>query len=888
MTFARLTRIARQRLRSLFRRRAVERDLDRELAFHVDALVAELRARGHSEAEARQQARRVFGCVDTIGEACRETRRLGWLDDFGRDVVYGVRRLRADPGLTAAVVISLALGVGAETAVLRAVDAAAVRRLELPDASRYVAIHEVELDKAPDARGVTAMEFAAWRDHPHLFDRLGASSTSQRTLNGDDGAPPERVSALAVTSGALAAMDVAPILGRDFSADESRLVNPTPAVIISSDLWERRFGRDPNVLARRLRVDGVARAIVGVMSPEMRYEDVPADIWLPLRLIPDRTWGVAHTLRVTGRLAPGVSVPDASAAVTAMSADLARQLPAPFAGWHVVVEPLDRARLGWTRRPLATIGVIATLVLVIAGVNVSGLLLARAAARDRDTRLRLALGAARGRLLRQWLTEGLLLGALGGLASLVATAVGLRAWTLLPAPPGSPRLRPLHLDADTIAIAAVLSLAAGVVFSLGPALTSLTPRPVSRSTGRWRAALVTIQIAVTFGVVVASALLATSVIRLATRDFHFSPAHLLNIDVSIPEQRRQIGSDGGRPLFEAIEPAHDTLARLEDAFRRVPGVVSVGSSTFRAVDAFVVPRPVVTLENGRTFTVATAHVTSGYLETIGGVVVRGRAIAERDDAASAWVAMANETAARRLWPDRDAIGRTVTLDTGPDERPRTIVGVVGDIPLRHAALEAEPILYVVDAQQPRLTRGVGASRNMTMVARFTGDDTAIVSSLRRAAAAVDPTLPLGTIGTATGQLAIGRGELSTLAGVSATLGAIGILLALVGIHGIVAFKVTHATREIAIRRSLGARGWDVLRTISARVTLLVAAGLAGGLALAFAGARSLAPLLWGVSSRDPLTYGLATMLLLLASAVACAGPLRAALSVEPATILRTD
>jgi predicted permease len=887
LTIARGLRIVRQRLRSVARSRDVDAELDAELAFHLNAFVAEQMADGVPEADARLAARRAFGNVTRVGEDCRDARRVNWIADAVQDAIYGVRQLRANPGVATAAVASLALGIGVLGGALRGLDAAHAGVLGVADADRYVAIQTVS--PTGERRGASAIDVVAWRDRSDAFDLLAATLSSTHTIGADGASPAMRARTLSVTSSYFDTIAARPLLGRGFTREETRLVDPAPAIVISEDLWRTRYGADPAILTRYVRVGGTPRAIVGVMPASIRFRDVEVDIWLPLRLLPTVPLGGGRALGVCGRLKPGVTIAAAQAQLDGIAAGIGEQFGERFAGWTTAFEPLDETRLGWSRQPLGILTAIGALVLVVACANVAGLMLARAAARQHEIQLRLDLGASRGRLARQWIAEGVVLGVFGGIASLVVMAVALRGLGAVTGPPGAPPLAPLALDARAMGIGAIVAVAAGLALGAAPAWLASSRRRRSTPWPLTRTILTATQVAVTLVVVVASGLLLTSILKLTQRDLGFEPDGLLTFEAAVPSTRRDIALIDGRQYFEVTSQPARTITRIADAVRRVPGVTSAGGSSFRAIDAFVVPRFDVTADGRALPAVACAFITPGYFATMGALIHDGRDIDERDDSGAPWVAVVNASAAAKLWPGDTAIGKTIRVNTVPDDRPRVVVGVVGDIPLRHAQ-SAEPIVYESYLQQPArfVAPWINLFGTMSFVVRHTGPADAVRDSLGRVAATVDPELPIAGVRRVNEGLAAGRSTLSGLVTLSTTLAMTSVLLAVVGIHGVVAYGVRRQTREIAVRMTLGAGPAQVVALIGRRVAVILAAGLAAGAAAALPTMHLIGSYLWGVTTTDPGTYLVAFAIIAGIAVVACVAPVRRAVRIDPTAALKVD
>lgn len=914
MTLRRFFRVARQRLKTLARPRVVDAEIADELRSHVEALIAEKTAAGVPLNQAQWTARRDIGNLAAISEECRDARRpgwVGWIEDAKQDAAYGVRMCRKSHGLVTAAACSLALGIGASTAVLRAIVSMRVERFSLADAERYVWLRSRSPAPEGQLTAASAIDVVAWRDHTDVFDVLAASLQQDPTLGADSATLAERVHGLSVTAGFFASIGIRPAIGRAFSVEESRLINPAPAVIISDQLWRRRYGADPAILSRRLRLNGEWRPIVGVMPRDMPYRDVPVDCWVPLRLLPNLQWGSGRALRVTAKLKPGVTIARAEREVNVASTEEARRYPATFSGWTGVVQPLEEARLGWSRQPLLTALAIATLVLAVAAANVAGLFLGRASERRQEFSMRIALGAGRSRMIRQLLTEGVLVGALGGAAGLAVAWAALRELSGLVAPPGGPLFRPIGVDWWTVAIVVPVALAAGLASSAAPAWLAgrgdrYTPEVSAGETDRsWaardatgavltashglRGVLAASQIAATVVLVVGAGLLLNSLVRLSVRDLHFNPDHLMTFELQVPTRPRAAGIYEDRPLFDLVTSPVDELTRLTQRFRETPNISAVAASSVRAIDPFVIPRSDV-VSGGRVLPGSECQlVTPGYFRTMGTPVLAGREIAASDEASAPWVAVVNESAAARLWPGADPIGQVLSVDMGPDDRPRTVVGVVRDIPRGHAAAPG-PIVYTSYVQQPLriASRWVGFMGQLTFVVRYTGDWSAAASSMRQVAAAVDPDVPLANLNTVVRQLRIGRAGLTGTVLIATTLAVTGVLLALVGLYGVMAYGVSRHAREIAIRRALGAGPIHLIVGLGARVTAIVLAGLVAGLAASLPLARLLAPQLWGVTPADPTTYTVAALVVTVVVVIAAVAPARRVMALDPATVLRAE
>jgi putative ABC transport system permease protein len=913
--FLRLLRVWRLRLRSLFRGEAADRELHRELAFHFEELVAEQIEQGLTPDEARQAAHRAFGNVAALEESCRDERRVTWIHDLRQDIVYGVRMLRKEPGLTTIAALSLALGIGANAAVLGAFDALILQGLPVADADRLVAIQGVPLDNPSRLGGNSQAVYAALRDRAQAFDAVEMSIKVANDVAGDDpGTSPERSTGQLVTPGWLSMLGIEPIRGRVFTVAETQPYYPAPVVVISHAFWQRRFGADPGILTRQIRVQGTVRTVIGVMPAEFRYQEPGVDFWLPLFVGPQPDPG-ARLFGVRARLKSGVSLAQAQTELDAIAAQLAIEAPVQHKGFGVRVRPLNEFLFGWTRQPLLTLEAAVALVLLIACANVAALLLSRSSVRRREVALRAALGAGRWRLMRQLLTESVLLATAGGVLGLVVAVIGQRALLTMTTPPGAPPLTAIALNANVIALLALLTIGTGLVCGIVPAIrgSRLDPMVSLKEPGAAAGAarrrmlpqgvLVSVQLALALVLLIGSGLLLTSLVRQVQRDLNFDPDGLVRLDFDVPVARytKRIGSHHGFPYFEISPPPSQTLERVLERLRALPGTESVAGISAPPVDAFVLATMEVALEDspaiengaanaGATRPTATYFlVTPNLFHTLRTPIVYGRDFTTHDTGATPWVAIVNETCARRFWPGQDPIGKRLTLDTVPEEQPREVIGVVRDIPIRHAE-SPQPVIYASYLQQPSRYRApwAGLPGQMLFMIRPTGDPLAFVASARNAVAELEPERPLVNVSTMSSHLRAGTGQFRSYVWLVIVFAAVATLLAAIGTYGVMAYTVDQRTREIGIRRALGAGRREIVALVGRRAIAFVAAGLVWGLAGALALTRLIRSQLWGVTPTDPVTFAGVSVLLVAIALLACVIPARRALSVDPTIALRND
>ena len=903
MTLSRFSRIVRQRARSLFRASQLDAELQRELALHFEALVEEHILDGLPPAEARRAARVALGNPASLREECRDQRRVTWLHDLRQDIGYGLRMLAKNRAFTAVAIVSLALGIGANTAVLGVMGAVG-DGLTAPHADRLVVLRSVPLDKPSETRGVAAGDYLAWKERSRTLDAIELSLTGPRDLGADEnGAPAERTSGKSTTAGFLATLGVQPFLGRTFTEQESR--TRAPVVVISNRLWLRRYNGDLQILNKRIRIDQTNMTVIGVMPEELTQSNPRVEFWTPMFIEPDRALGAARLFGSIARLKQGVRIEDAQHDLEAISAQLARERPELNAGWGVRVQSLHESLYGWTREPLITLAVAVALVLLIACANVAALLLARGSVRRREIAMRVALGAGRPRIIRQLLTESVLLSLGGGLLGLVVAWWGVRGLAALGPPIGSPAITPPGIDLRMLALTLFFSLATGIVFGLGPAfaaseMTPASPNYESKPGRRTpphaiRTGLVVTQIALALILLIGFGLLTNSFVRLAGRDLNFDPAGLLTFEFRTNVPQRTLGRHRGFGYFEITSAPAQTMKQVYERLQAIPGAESVGGISFTPVDSLILPIVDVALEGGAARMdrepprAAYFLVTPNFFRTMRTDFVRGRDVNDSDTAARPWVAIVNETAARRFWPGEDPIGRRLTIDVVPDERPREVIGVVRDIPTRHGEVEPQPVIYTSYLQQPSRYGGAFGTMfgQMTFVVRHATDPLSLVPAVRSAVAAIE-SRPIANVMTAEQRRAFGTDRLRYNLFLFGVLACTAALLAAVGIYGLLAYSVNQRTREIGIRKALGASPRAIVLFIASYVLALVSSGLALGIAGALGLTRLIASQLWGVTPTDPSTYAVVSMLLLTIALAACLGPMRRAIAVDPTVALRTE
>jgi putative ABC transport system permease protein len=903
VTIARIRRIWGQRLRSLLWKKQADTELGQELLFHFDQLVAENLAEGMTSEQARHAARRTLGNIGLIEEQCRDERRVNWLQDLKQDLAYGLRMMRGSPGFTAVVCLSLALGIGAHTAILGVAHTLLSGDLPYRDSSQVVMLRTYRFDTPQQLINASEPDFFAFKEQTDVFETIGCSLADQKNLGaGEDGTPPERIFGQAFSPGVFESLGVQPLFGRLFRDED--YAQQSRVVILSYRLWQRRFGGDRMLVGRTIQLNGNPTEVIGVMRPDFRFAEERVDYWVPRTV--NRTnlqAGVRYEI-VVGRLKTGATIEKAQAELNNVAAQLARDFPDTHDGWGVRVQSMREAMFGWTKEPILTLEAATVLVLVIACANIAGLLLARGSSRKQEIAMRAALGAGRGRIVRQALTESLLLSLTGGLLGIAVAWVSLRVVSTITPPPNAPRLAHMSLDLPMLLLAALTSVIAGLVLGMAPAVTIFrqdltgTLNQSSRAMGtasghRFRGILVSAQIAFAFVLLCGSALLIKSFSRLAGRDLNFQPHGLTTFEFRLPFEKflRIAGSYEGFPLLAIDPPPSPKLERILDRLRSLPGVESVAGISNPPVNSLIAPTLEVTLDDQSVSTETTYFlITPGFFATMKTPVIRGREFDARDTAGAPWVAIVNETAARRFWPNEDPLGKRIALDSGPGDRRREVVGVVPDIPTRTRDLSPSPVVYISYLQQPAQYRLPWANLlgQMTFVLRSSQNPTRLIREAQKAVAEIDPDIPVSNIAPMEQYTEARLGDLFYY---SLTLGGFALvatLLAAMGTYGILAYSVARRRREIAIRTALGARPLEIVACIGLRTMWLIGIGLIAGLAAAAALTRYLASQLWNVASTDPPAFAAAALLLLLVAVLAAVGPIRRSLRVDPAGALRME
>lgn len=789
------------------------------------------------------------------------------------DVRYAVRAIRRSPGVIAVAVLSLGLGIGANVTIFSAVDVFMLRPLPYPSADRLVHVYSTVLERGWTYNSVSMPDFLDLREQSRTVD-IAASYGSDVNLSGAQG--PERIEGERASWNYFHVLQVDPVLGRTFRPDEERTGNDHVA-IISHALWERRFGSDPAIVNSQILLDGEPFTIVGILPPKFQVRDVRTEIWTPLGLTGDESRG-SHFLSPIGRLKPRATANQASAEMATIAERLAQAYPETNQGWGAGARELRRQIFSDEFRVGSLISSVAVaFVLLIACVNVANLMLARVAGRTREITVRGALGAGRGRIARQLLTESMIISLAGGVLGVALSAIGIRGLVAL-MPTWFPRVDEIGIDLRVLGFATLVTIASGAIFGLAPAVQSTrlnfmdALKEGSRGNagvggGRLRRVLVVVEVALALVLLVSSALLVQGFLRLQTADYGWDKEHLLVFRVALP--RTDYADQTAVAAFHKV---------LLPTLSALPGIESVGgtsllpmygnSSTF-----FEIPgresgdlrqRPLTEIRT----------VFPDYFTAMATPLVKGRAFREQDVPESPPVVIVNQRFADLYWPNEDPIGKQIVLW----DEMRTVIGVTGN------TLDTDqyptPMTFLSAWQHPRWT--------MSLVARTRGDPSAVVPNVRAAVLSLDPNLPLFGVTTMSDLMKVQRGGNTIMAKIMAVLAAVALVLAVVGVYGVMAYSISQRTREMGIRIALGAGRSNVRALVMRQGSMLAAVGIAIGIGIALLVTRSLATFLFGVSPFDPVVFTGVALLLLLASLGATYVPARRATQVDPIEALRAE
>ena len=883
------------RLAAAVRSRRHDREIDAEIASHLDEAADEYVARGLSPDDARLAAARDFGGVTQVKQVHREVRSFRWPDDLRQDLKYSYRRLIKDPGFALIAVATLALGIGVNTAIFSVVNSVLLNPLPYPEPDRLVALYS----RTTDGPRISSSypNFLDWARDNRSFSDLAAFRPDDLNLIGLGQA--ERVPAEMVSASFFRLLGVQPILGRTFLATDDT-VGAAPVALISEQFWKRKFGASPATLGRTLTLSGTSYVIIGVIPATFRFDARnfhPSDVYVPIGSwnAPEfRNRKVSMAMDVVGRLKPGVTLARAYADMQALAGGLADQYPDVNKGTGITLAPLKADLVGPVKPLLLLLVTAVVFVLLIACVNVANLLLARSSGRAREVAIRNALGASRGRMIRQFLTESLLLALAGGvLGSLIAFWGTSAALTVLPEAL-LPRAEDVRMDSRVLLFTIVASVIAGVLFGLLPALKAsrLDLHPALREGGarsggarhRTQGVFVVVEIALALILLMGAGLMIRSLTAVLRMDPGFNADHLLVARASFPASDVTAGEV--LAMWRQMSQTFETIPGIQAASLSASSVPMTGE--FSALPFWLdgEAKPTTPAEMNWALSYM---VEASYLKVMGVPLLRGRFLTPQDNEHSPAVIVIDEQFARRHFGTRDPVGRRVNIDIM--NTTAEIVGVVGHVRQwgldENAASPYQAQCYLSVFQIPDRFLPF-AAKDISMVFRTADAPLAQVGPIRRALQPINGQLVLyrerAMDGVISGSLATRRFAMIVL-GIFASLA---LLMACVGIYGVISHLVGERTPEIAIRLALGAGRWDVLRMVLRDGATMALAGVAIGLAAALGLTRLMTGMLFGISAHDPVTVAGVVSLLTFVAFAACYIPARRATRVDPMVALRND
>jgi predicted permease len=866
----------------MLRRIQLDREIDEELRGHVEMRAADNLAAGLPPEEARYDAQRRFGNSTLLKEDTRNVDILLWLEDTLRDFRHALRVLRRSPGFTAVAVLTLALGIGANSAIFSIVDSILLRPLPYPEPQQLVRIWESSLKYDSPRNVVNPLNFLDWRDHSQSFQSMAAMLSTVTNLNANG--QPVAVEALQVSPEFFSILRVPPFLGRTFLPDDA-VAGQDHVVILSYELWQRRFGANPRAIGEKMDVDGVPCVVIGVMPRGFSFPKYKAEVWTPLPLARTEEWKSGRYLTVVARLKPGVTVEQAQHDMFTVANLAAEERPDFDKGWSARVVPmLEDATLS-VRRPLWVLLAAVGFLLLIACANVANLLLMRGTGRLREMAVRSALGAARSRIIRQLFVESLLLSIAGMAAGLLLGNASLRAFlALIPQSAPLPRSEPIAIDARVLLFTFVVALLTTVLFGLVPALrlsrvdlqNALKQGTLRGGVGGHQALrrfFVVAEVSLALLLSAGAGLMLRSFSRLISVDPGFRPERVLTMHIWTSPARYQ--DDRKRSEYFG-----HILAEL----RSTPGVQAAGSVHFLPLTEKISgscfgpadqPPPTPSESPVAQFLV----ISPGYFSAMRTALLSGRDFAERDSFEASPVALVNRAFADRFFRGQDTLGKQLNV-CWTLKKPVTIIGMVADARQADLQQAPEPTIFLSNSQAPAYFA--------TLVVRATGDARQIARSAEAAVHRVDPDQAISDIQTMDDVFSSSVSSPRFQAVLLLVFAGLANALAMIGVYGIVSYSVSQRTNEIGIRAAMGARAADIVRLVLREVLVLTGIALLLGVAASLALSRVLQTLLFEVTPTDPVTLASVSVLVLAVSIFAAVLPARRATHIDPMVALRYE
>ena len=869
--------------------RQVEQEFEHELETHLNLLTDENVRRGMAPEDARRAARIRLGGLTQLKATNRELRGLPMIETFLQDTRYAFRMLRKNPGFTAVAVLTLALGIGANTAIFSVVYAVLLKPLPYTNPDQLFTAFQANTQQGIAETGCSYPNFEEWRAQNHVFSELAGIVAHQLTLTGRG--EPSVVNTSVVTPELFALLDVKPLAGRIFFPQDGKQ-GAAPVALMSEELWRGKFGADPKIVGTSINLDKRPFTVIGIIPAAFRtpFFNTKQEVWIPL--VQDPVFSIfmpkrgVHLLPALGRLKPGVSVAQAQAEMNAISARLAREFPAENNGWTIRLVPLQKEIVGDVRTELLVLLGAVGLVLLIACANIANLLLTRATARSKEIAVRTALGAGRARIIRQLLSETAVLGLLGGAVGIALAYWGVKALSSL-LPSDLPQMNPVRVDYFVLGFALLLSAIAGVAFGLVPAMFAAnadiqnTLRETarsgeSRSRRRARSFLAVAEISLAMVLLVTAGLLLRSFARLTSVSPGFDAQHVIKVDISLPQ-------------FQYSTP-QQWAAFSEELLARIQSDPGLQDS------AVVVPRPIadqnVTLpfdivgnppsSAGASRTASYVSVSPDYFRVMGIPLLAGRVFNQHDISSAPRVSIISEAMARLYFPNQDPLGKQITFGypRGSGESMREIVGIAGNV--RDVGLSKSPgaIMYVPFAQAPFW----GAN----LVVKSTLSTSSVAAAIRQEVQRIDKDLPVTDVAKMPDLIDASVAQPRFRMFLLGLFAIMALVLAATGIFGVISYSVSRRTNEIGIRVALGASRHTILSMILRETLILTLAGLAVGLPCTLAASHLVGHMLFNVSASDPATLAVVTVGLAAVAALAGYIPARRAMRVDPMVALRYE
>ncbi|UWZ86693.1 ABC transporter permease [Occallatibacter riparius] len=881
----------RYRTRALIHHKQIEDELDEELRFHFDRQVEKLMRSGMSEQEAKRQARLSFGGHEQVKEDCRDARGTGLIELTIDDTKYALRQLVANPTFAIVMIATLALSIGANSAIFSVINGVLLKRLPYDQPERLVRVFltSQEFPKFP----LNPWDFLDFRARNHSFESMAAFTRGDVQLSGDG--EPVRLNGFGITSGYFRVLGLHPQLGREFDF-QAEVPGNGLQVVLSDRLWRTRFGADPNIIGRKITLNMQPFTVIGVMPPGTEhpgnvYHSVAygesVDVWWPFSFGGNSNQRGSHYIEGIARLKAGVSVQQAHDEMNAIMAQIGREHSADGTGWRVLLIPLYSEVVGNTRRMLLVLLGAVGIVLLIACANAANLLLARASARQREIAVRLALGAPRLRVIRQLITESLIISLTGGVLGLALAFGGVRGLvSLLPA--DFPRAHDIHVSWPVLGFTLLISVLTGILFGLAPALQASHTDPktglqqgsrsstATRPQNRLRNALVVAEVSLACVLLIGAGLMLRTFLNLLHLNPGFSEDRVLTASLSLPHQRYKTG-----------EQTAQFYSRLSSTLSQLPGVVSAGAGSDLPWTGYDENNGGWTIEGKKpdphNETHARYHMaTPGYFSAMGIPLLEGRFFTEADKKGAPWVLIINWAMAQKYWPGEDVIGRRISFEDNPkkDEDWMTVVGVVGDVKDQPNSPAAEPAFWWSEYQ--------ASESDMSIAIRTQSDPRQVADGLRNAVHQLDPELAVADIKLMN---QVADASISTprftfvLVGLFAALA---VVLAGIGAYGVIAYTVAQRSTEFGLRVALGAQRGDLLRMVLVHSAKLAVPGTIIGVALALSLGRVMQTLIYGVSTADPLIYGCVILMVPAVALLASYVPARRAARADPMQTLRAE